>query len=73
MLASGLAHLALAVVCITAIESGIVEGIGAWILAGAWIGLAAFAVWNWWFFRWRIVLAPVGVAALLWILTNWSG
>ena len=73
VLASGLAHLALAIVCITAIESGTVTGIGAWILAAAWIGLAAFAVWNWWYFRWRIALAPVGVAALLWILTNWSG
>jgi hypothetical protein len=73
VVASGFAHLALAMMCITAIESGTVSGGGAWLLAGAWIGLAAFAVWNWWFFRWRIVLAPIGVAAVLWVLTTWSG
>ncbi len=35
-----------------------------WLLAVAWGGLALFAVWSWWFHRWRIVAAPVVIAAL---------
>lgn len=69
---SAAAHLALAVLYVSAIEGGTVTGVGAWILALAWIGLAAFAVWSWWFFRWRIVLAPITGAFLLWLLTSWS-
>jgi uncharacterized membrane protein len=70
LIASGLAHLVLAVLYFTAIESAKASGIGAWILAIVWIGLAAFIVWNWWFFRWRIALGPVVGAALLWIMTT---
>jgi hypothetical protein len=70
VLVSGLTHVVLAILYVTVIESGSVSGVGAWILAAAWICLAAFLVWNWWFFRWRIALAPIGAAALLWILTR---
>jgi hypothetical protein len=73
ILVSSLAHLGLAILDITAIESGTASGAGAWILAVAWIGLAGFLVWNWWFFRWRIALAPIGAAALLWIITSRAG
>jgi hypothetical protein len=73
ILVSGLAHVVLAIPYVTAIESGTVSGIGAWILAVAWIGGAAFVVWNWWFFRWRVALAPIGAAALLWIITSRAG
>jgi hypothetical protein len=73
VLGSSLAHLVLAVLDIAAIESGTVSGAGAWILSVAWIGLAGFLVWNWWFFRWRIAFAPIGAAALLWIFAVRAG
>jgi hypothetical protein len=62
-----------AVVDVAAIESGTVRDIGAWIVAASWVALAGFVVWNWWFFRWRIALAPIAAAAILWIVTSWSG
>jgi hypothetical protein len=71
-LLSAVAQLALAVVDISVIENGTVSGISAWILSASWIGLAVFVVWNWWFFRWRIVLGPIGGAAILWLLTTTS-
>ena len=73
VLASGVAHLVLAAVYVTAVEGRSVGGFGDWILAVAWIGLAAFLVRNWWFFRWRIVLTPIGAAARLWLVGAWQG
>ena len=73
VLISGLATVVLAILDVTAIESGTVSGGGAWTLALSWIGVAGFVVWNWWFFRWRIALGPIAGAALLWVLTSWSG
>lgn len=35
-----------------------------WLLALAWGGLALFAVWSWWFHRWRVAAAPIVIAVL---------
>jgi hypothetical protein len=69
VLASALAHFALAALYLAFVAAGTTSVIIAWVLAVAWIGLAAFLVWNWWFFRWRIVLAPIGAAVLLWLVS----
>jgi hypothetical protein len=70
-IASAVAHLALAVIYVAAITSETLRGAAAWLLAVGWTVLAFYLVWNWWFFRWRIALAPVGAALLLWQLGGW--
>jgi hypothetical protein len=69
ILASALAHFGLAALYVAFIAAGSTSAIVAWVLALAWIGLAGFLVWNWLFFRWRIVLAPIGGAVLLWLVS----
>ena len=70
---SSVAELALAVVDAAAIEGGTIVGLAAWLLAISWIGTAAFLVWNWWFFRWRIALAPLSALAALLLLGGRPG
>jgi hypothetical protein len=73
IIAAGIAQVVLAFLDVAAMKTGTASGVSAWILAASWIGLAAFVVWNWWFFRWRIVLGPIVGAAFLWILTRSPG
>ena len=70
-IASAVAHLALAALYVMEIANGSVGGVQAWLLAIAWTVLAFYLVWNWWLFRWRIALAPLGAALLLSQLGGW--
>jgi hypothetical protein len=72
-IASAIAHFGLAIVAIAAVSGDAVSGAPAWLLAVAWAALAFYLVWNWWFFRWRIALAPIGFALVLWQLGGWPG
>jgi hypothetical protein len=67
VLASALAHIVLAGLYVRFLSATTTGELTAWMLAIAWIALAGFLVWNWWFFRWRIVLAPAAAAVLLWL------
>jgi hypothetical protein len=67
VLVSAFAHVVLAGLYVGFVSAATTGALTAWLLAIAWIALAGFLVWNWWFFRWRIVLAPVTAAALLWL------
>ena len=57
---AGAAHVAVGVVLVATVGERPVD----WLLALAWVGLALFGVWSWWFHRWRVVVAPVAIAVL---------
>jgi hypothetical protein len=54
------AHLVLGFVLLFRLRAEAVD----WLIALAWGALALFAVWSWWFHRWRIVAAPIVVVGL---------